>query len=166
MATEDLITAHADEACVGTSSGESHIQRAAPEQLRSHDLRRREKDRGKTKGLITSYRMRVKTWRRKSLRHDGDVGPETVRARDHFWSSRLRSLHTIHGMWLTSVDHIKWKHVRKIAEHTLEHYPVATQKAYFSHLAWGLTALEKPDLVHLLAKHLAGRGVRLHQPQT
>ena len=162
MATEVLIAAHADEACVGTSSGESQIQRSAPEQLRSHDLRRREKDRGKTKGLITSYRMRVKTNRRKSLRHDGDVGPETVRARDHFWISRLRSLHTIHGMWLTSVDRIRWKHVQAIAEHTLEHFSVATQRAYFSHLAWGLTAFEQPNLVDRLWKHLAGRGFGAH----
>lgn len=138
------------------ASREFRIHRTVPACFGTHEIKRREKDRGRTKALITSYLMRTKHVRRKSQRHEGNVGPETGRARDHFWFSRLRILHAC-GLWLTSVDRIKWKHVQVIIDHTLEHFPVLTQRSYFSHLTWGLTAFEKPHLVERTWRYLATR---------
>lgn len=123
--------------------------------------------RGKTKGLLTSFDLKTRRTIRKSMRHDGNVSDGTVRARQIFWHSRLVSLHRDHGLWIRTVDRIQWKHVVAIVEKIRRGgHAAETRHAYFSHLAWGLMAFEKPHLVQRLDEYLVEVGRPAQRPES
>lgn len=117
--------------------------------------------RNKTKRLIKSFDEKTRPMIRKSMRHEGDVGKSAQRGRRNFWHARLASLHTQHGMWVSTVEHIQWKHVVAIIDEIRQGgYAPETQRSYFSYLAWGLAAFEKPHLVQRMDEYLVQAGVR------
>mgnify|MGYP001168287252 FL=1 len=125
------------------------------------DTRTRQQVRGKTKVLIRSFEEKTRPMIRKSMRHEGDVGKSAQRGRRSFWHARLASLHTHHGMWVSTVEHLQWKHVLAIIEDIREGgYASETQRSYFSYLAWGLVAFGKPHLEQRMVEYLVKQGVR------
>lgn len=151
-------------------NGERPAENAAVEErvpqpaLSVHHARRPGKVaiRGKTKGLIRTFDAKTHRAIRRSIRQNGHVSDSTVRGRRMFWHRHLALLHTKHGLWISKVENIQWKHVVAIVRELRQtEYRAATKSVHFYYLVWGLIALEKRHLVQRVEEYLVEVGETL-----